>query len=163
MFNPNFSRRVTALIALLIVIALFPLVATLAHEGGPHLRFAHLAPDAPAVDIYVNGQALVKGLKYKDQTDYKSVEGGDFEFVIVPAGGKITDSVTEKPIKITFKASEGRFYSLAVIGSLKDKTLDLFHFAADRGAEIAATPDAHDDHDAHDADHMATMEATKAK
>lgn len=163
MISIKFSRKLLALAALFaVVIALFPLFNTLAHEGGPHLRFAHLAPDAPAVDIYANGALLIKGLKYKDQTDYKAVEGGDFEFIIVPTGGKTTESVTAKPIQVTFKATEGRYFSLAVVGSLKDKTIELFRFAPDRGSEDAATPDAHDDdHDL--ATLAATAAATKAK
>jgi hypothetical protein len=163
MISLRFSRKSLAFIALFaVVIALLPLLNTLAHEGGPHLRFAHLASDAPVVDVYVNGELLVKGLKYKDQTDYLAVEGGDFEFVIVPAGGKITDSVTAKPIKLTFKVSEGRFFTLAVIGSLKDKSIDLFRFDADRGSEAVGTPEADDGHDDM-ATMAATVVATKAK
>lgn len=164
MISTKFSRKLLPLVALIVLlVGLFPVLNTFAHEGGPHLRFAHLAPDAPAVDIYVNGELLVKALKYKDQTDYKGVEGGDFEFVIVPAGGKIADSVTAKPVKLTFKVSEGRFFTLAVVGSLKEKTLDLFRFNPDRGSESAATPDAHDDDDHEMATMVATAAATKAK
>lgn len=159
MFSINTSRKSLALVALFVaVLALLPILNTFAHEGGPHLRFAHLSPGSPAVDIYVNGVLIVKELKYRDQTDYKGVEGGDFSFVIVPAGGKITESVTEKPIQMTFKASEGRFFTLAAIGSLKDKTFDLYRFNPDRGADAAGTPDAHDDDD-----DMATMAATSVK
>jgi hypothetical protein len=161
MLSGKFSRKSLALVGLLAVtFALIPLLSTYAHEGGPHLRFAHLSPGSPAVDIYVNGELVVKELKYKDATDYKGVEGADFEFVIVQAGGKMADSLTAQPIKMTFKASEGRYFTLAVIGSLSDKSLDLYRFAADRGSETAATAEAHTDD--HDDDHMATMAATAA-
>ncbi len=154
MITSKVSRKSLALVALFaVVIALVPLYNAFAHESGPHLRFAHLSPDSPAVDIYVNNELIVNNLKYKDVTEYLAVEGGDFTFVIVPTGGKIGDSVTEKPIQMTFSVTEGRFFTLAAVGSLKDKTFDLFRFPADRSAE-AATPDVDDN---------ATMASTQAK
>lgn len=124
-----------AVLTLSAVLLALPKLTTEAHSGGPHLRIAHLSPDSPAVDIYINKELVVKGLKYKEVTEYLAVEGINFQFVIVPAGGKPTDSVTEKPIEMTFRAKDGSFFSLAAVGSLKDKSFELFRFPADKSGE----------------------------
>jgi len=134
---------------LLIVLALcaaivLPVLALSAHEGGPHVRVAHLATGVGPVDVYVNGKMIVKELKYKSASDYLSLEGGSFEFVVTPAGGKLTDSVTDKPIALTFSADEGKFFTVAAVGSPKDKTFELVKLPADKG-ETPASEDA-DDH-----------------
>jgi hypothetical protein len=149
----------------LTILIVLPGLGTSAHEGGPHLRIAHLSPSSPAVDIYINDKLTVKNLKYKDVTNYLSVEGTDFKFVFVPAGGKIEDSVTKGPITFTFKASEGSHFTLAAIGSLADNTFELFRLPADRG-DTAATPAAteHSDHNDGDDHHAeSTAAATQAK
>jgi copper(I)-binding protein len=141
---------------LLLVLALcaaivLPVLALSAHEGGPHVRVAHLATGVGPVDVYVNGKQVVKELKYKSASDYLSLEGGSFEFVVTPAGGKITDSVTDKPIALTFSADEGKFFTVAAVGSPKDKTFELVKLPADKGETPAGenTSDDHaDDHDA---------------
>ncbi|GEM_PF-5843140 len=138
---------------------LLPLVNTSAHEGGPHVRFVHLSLDLPAIDVYVNGQLVVKALKYKDVTEYLSLEGEDQDFAFVPAGGKLADALTEKPVSLTFAASEGRFFTVIAIGSPKDKTFELLKLPADRGGETTGTAEPHDD----DHDEDATPAATQPK
>ncbi len=115
------SRNVFALVVLCLVAAFtLPRLFVSAHEGGPHVRVAHLAAGAPAVDVYVEGKLVFDGVKFKDVTDYAALEGEEFKVVIVPAGGKLTDSVTKSPISLTFKEGDNGFYTLAAIGSLKD-------------------------------------------
>jgi periplasmic copper chaperone A len=136
-----------------------------AHEGGPHVRFAHFAATLGAVDIYVNGKQTVKDLKYKGVTDYLSLTGGSFDFVFVAAGGKVEDSLTPKPITIAFAGDEGSHFTLAALGSVKDNIFELLKLPADKGT--VETPES----SGHDSDHghatpaattVATMAATAA-
>jgi hypothetical protein len=124
-FDMNTRKIALALVFFALVGVIVPLLAASAHEGGPHLRFAHLAPDAPAVDVYINDELTFDGLKYKDVTDYKGVEGHEFMVVVVPAGGKLSDSVTKDPIPLKFEEGDGGFYTVAAVGSLKDATFDV--------------------------------------
>ncbi len=58
------------------------------------IRALHLSPDAPAVDILVNGALrAVEDLEFPDGTDYLDVPAGTYTFDIVPADGEIGDSV----------------------------------------------------------------------
>jgi copper(I)-binding protein len=128
------------MIALLVMVALTTLALTrtsFAHEGGPHVRVAHLAPTAPAVDVFVNDKKVVENLKYKDTTAYLGLEGYSFKVVIVPAGGKITDSVSKDPYTVNFEKGDGGFYTLAAVGSLTDKTFDVIRLPADNPGKTA--------------------------
>jgi copper(I)-binding protein len=108
-----------------LIVALLPVAFAAAHEGGPHLRVAHLSPTSPAVDVFVNGEKVVENLAFKGVTDYLALEGTDFEIVIVPAGGKIADSVTAEPIKLTFEKGDTGYYTAAAVGSLSDGTFQV--------------------------------------
>ena len=54
------------------------------HE--PQLRAVHLSPDAPAVDISVNGAVVLAGVEYRQASQFLSVETGSTDIsVLVPA------------------------------------------------------------------------------
>lgn len=108
-----------------LIVALLPAAFAAAHEDGAHLRVAHLSPTSPAVDIFLNGERVIENLAFKDVTDYLPLEGTDFEVVIVPAGGKIEDSVTAEPIKLTFEKGDTGYYTAAAVGSLSDGTFQV--------------------------------------
>lgn len=78
------------------------------------VRFLHTSPDAPNVDIYVNGQIALKNLPFKQVSNYVSLKAGKYHIDIYPAGNMI-DSVLNK--KITVEA--GKSYTLATIDSVK--------------------------------------------
>lgn len=103
-----------------------------AHEGGPHVRVAHLSPTSPAVDVYINGKLSVEELKYPDVTKYLPFEGYEFSVVVVPHGGMpANDSVTEAPIMLKFAEGDGGYYTVAAVGSLADKTFAVIMLPAD--------------------------------
>lgn len=108
-----------------LIVALLPAAFAAAHAEGAHLRVAHLSPTSPAVDIFLNGERVIENLAFKDVTDYLALEGTDFEVVIVPAGGKIEDSVTAEPIKLTFEKGDTGYYTAAAVGSLSDGTFQV--------------------------------------
>lgn len=85
-----------------------------AHAGGPHVRIAHLAEGAPAVDVYVGDTLLADGVAYEDVTDYMSVEGYEFALVLVRAGGKLGDALTPEPAAFTFEEGDGGFYTFVI-------------------------------------------------
>ncbi|MBO9308831.1 MAG: copper chaperone PCu(A)C [Chloroflexi bacterium] len=119
------KHLLSLLLVAALALALLPLSFAVAHEHGAHLRVAHLSPTSPAVDVFLNGEKVIENLAFKGVTDYLALEGTTFELVIVPAGGKIEDSVTEEPIKLTFDEDDRGFYTAAVVGSLADKTFEV--------------------------------------
>jgi hypothetical protein len=50
------------------------------------VRVMHASPDAPAVDVLVNGTAAFTDIAYKDMTEYASLPYGAWEIEVVAAG-----------------------------------------------------------------------------
>ncbi|MCC6752356.1 MAG: DUF4397 domain-containing protein [Saprospiraceae bacterium] len=56
-------------------------------SGKAHIRFAHLSPDAPAVDIALAGGAVVfPNVPFKSATGFLPVDGGNYNFEVRVAG-----------------------------------------------------------------------------
>jgi hypothetical protein len=51
------------------------------------LRFGHFSPDAPAVDIHIDGSALLEGVSFGTLGDYLDIESGSYDIDVVPAAG----------------------------------------------------------------------------
>ncbi|MFP9191330.1 DUF4397 domain-containing protein [Natronosalvus vescus] len=103
------------------------------------VRVAHFSPDAPAVDIYVDGDRIVSELEYETLTPYLELEPGTYTVTIRPAGDEETVAF-ERDLWL------GRaFYTIAAIGSLEAGTLRT-HVLIDDGSvllrAVHAAPDA---------------------
>jgi len=68
------------------VILLCFLFVALASAGKTAVRVAHASPDAPNVDVYVNGTLAFSDLAFKDITNYAFVPADYYNIVVVPAG-----------------------------------------------------------------------------
>ncbi|WP_249777670.1 DUF4397 domain-containing protein [Paenalkalicoccus suaedae] len=117
------------LVASLVFILTFGTIATGAfahdHVDGENamVRVFHASPDAPAVDVYVNGEAAVEGAAFKDITDYLELPAGDHDVAIFPAGeGGEGDPVIEQ----TLTVEAGMFYTVAATNTLENLTLEAF-------------------------------------
>mgnify|MGYP006287158147 CR=1 FL=1 len=63
-----------------------------------NIRVIHLSPDAPPVDVLVDGSLRAfESLEFPDSTGYATVEAGTYDFDVVPAGGSLGDSVLSIP------------------------------------------------------------------
>ena len=77
------------LMSLLGTLALaFALIVPVSADGHENamVRVLHASPDAPAVDVYVNGEVAVEGAEFKALTDYLTLPAGDYNVEIKPAG-----------------------------------------------------------------------------
>ncbi|MCA9670221.1 MAG: DUF4397 domain-containing protein [Myxococcales bacterium] len=86
------------------------------------VRLVHASPDAPAVDIKVgkgDGPAVFSNAKFKDGTDYSSVDPGSYSFVIT-AAGQTQEVIAYQPVTL----DAGKRYTVVALGTLdaKDKT-----------------------------------------
>jgi hypothetical protein len=54
------------------------------------VRVVHLSPDAPPVDIVVNGAPAVSGLAFKEASDYAGLPAGIYDVAVTPAGANET-------------------------------------------------------------------------
>ncbi len=80
------------------------------------IRFIHASPDAPAVDIKLNGgsgAAVFEGSSFKDISGYVPVDAGSYVFAVTPAGS--TDEVVvfeDVPVQ------NGSIYTVLAKGTL---------------------------------------------
>ncbi|MBX9599973.1 MAG: DUF4397 domain-containing protein [Bryobacteraceae bacterium] len=74
----------------LAVLSLCLLLNSGAHAQTAGLRVIHLSPDAPAVDVLVNGAAVLEGLPYLGYTPYLPLPAGQYGVQVNLAGTQTT-------------------------------------------------------------------------
>jgi hypothetical protein len=90
------------------------------------IRFAHMSPDAPPVDIKLNdgnGTVVFGNAAFKDVANYITVDGGTYTFAVT-ANGSTDEVVIFDPITVT----NGMVYTVIAHGTLADT--DNYPFAA---------------------------------
>lgn len=55
-------------------------------QNQSEVRLVHASPDAPPVDIYVDGELAVEQLQFGEETDYQSLQPGMHNITITEAG-----------------------------------------------------------------------------
>ncbi|PRO65971.1 DUF4397 domain-containing protein [Alkalicoccus urumqiensis] len=121
-------KKIHVLMYAMIALLMFGLVGTPAfaddHSGdNAMVRVLHASPDAPEVDVYVNGDAAVEGAAFKDITDYLELPAGDHDVAIFPAGeGGEGDPVLEETVTV----EGGMHYTVAATNTLDSLTLEAF-------------------------------------
>ena len=76
------------------------------------IRVAHASPDAPNVDVYVDGSRVIEELAFRDVTDYLEVPAGDYD-VQVTAAGDPDAVVVDRTL-----ALDDEDYTAAAVGEL---------------------------------------------
>lgn len=83
--------------------------------GYAEVRFLHASPDAPGVDIYVDGKKAVSNITYENVTHYARVEAGRHRIQVFPAG-KTAGAVIDTAANLKPDAH----YTVAAAGRLKE-------------------------------------------
>jgi hypothetical protein len=76
----------------------------------------HASPDAPAVDVYVDGSVVLEGVTFFTASPYLDVPAGEHRFQITPAGSPASDAV----IDTTATLNPDQAYTVAATGLLAD-------------------------------------------
>lgn len=80
-------RRLGVVLAILIAAALFAPSAPAARAQTMNMiRVMHASPDAPAVDVFVNGQAVATDVPFFTVSPYLPLADGSYQIAISPAG-----------------------------------------------------------------------------
>jgi hypothetical protein len=90
-------------------------VTTPGEVGIAQVRVVHLSPDAPAVDVAVNGTVAVQGAAYRDATGYLPVPAGDARITVTPSGAT-SPVVIDATVPLGANAS----YTIVATGFLAD-------------------------------------------
>ena len=114
----NIFRRVFIFgVALLAALALAaPALAQ--GRGEAQVRVAHLSPDAPNVDVYVNGEPALTDVPYTTVSSYLSLPAGRQQ-VTVYATGETSNPVIDAPVKL----AAGGAYTIAAVGLVTDGSI----------------------------------------
>jgi hypothetical protein len=86
-----------------------------APAGKAAVRAWHLSPDAPKVDIWVNGKKTLSGVGYKQASGYLSLNAGTYRIQVAVAGTK--KIVLDARIRV----QADRAYTVAALGSATGK------------------------------------------
>jgi len=86
-------------------------------RGHPRLRALHASPDAPIIDLYVDGALAVGGVTFAEVSDYVQMPVGRRQARAFPMGiggrGKAL-------LEATLELAPGQDYTLAVLGKLQE-------------------------------------------
>jgi hypothetical protein len=88
-----------------------------AQEDGARIRVLHASPDAPAVDIFLDGSEAISDLAFDDITDYVSVPAGDHTVEVFAASA---DGTGDPVISADVTLSADTDYTVAAVGLLAE-------------------------------------------
>jgi hypothetical protein len=109
-------QRMLPIAVFVMLAALVPLAGVSAQGEQARIRIVHASPDAPNVDIWVNGAVAVSNLAFNDATDYIALAAGDYDIAVTPTGGTAADAV----IEATLPLAAGMDYTVAAVGQVAD-------------------------------------------
>jgi hypothetical protein len=81
-----------------------------------HVRIGHCSPDAPAVDVWIDGSRTIEGVAFGDVTEYADIESGSYEIAVTPAGGDADEAV----IEATLAFDDDEWYTVCAVGTLSE-------------------------------------------
>lgn len=85
------------------------------------LRVAHLSEDAPAVDVYIDGEISdFAGIAYPAASEWVAVPAGTYAVAVAPTETSIEEAVIG-PVDLELQA--GEWYTVAALGSVADESL----------------------------------------
>ena len=125
-----------------------------AQDENAKVRVGHFSPDAPAVDVYANGGAILTDVEFGVLSPYLEVPGGTYTIEVVAAGTDPADGAVIGPVDLEFAA--GTMTTVAAtnaLASIEAKVLNdepnpqegiaqvrIVHFSADAPA-VDIAPD----------------------
>lgn len=115
----NKIHMIGAAAALAAVMAI-PAVATADNHEGAMVRVGHFSPDAPAVDIYANGEILagLEDVPFGVLSDYIAVPADTYEIAVVVADQDPAEATVIGPAAI--ELAEGSRSTIAATGFVED-------------------------------------------
>ena len=115
------SRLGLLVLLLVLVVGIFPSAFASANTPVARVRIAHFSPDAPAVQVLLDGaDSGIQALSFGNISGWVEVPAGSYSVAVVPAGGSV-DQAAIGPVNLSFSA--GSWTTVAAIGSLSSGSL----------------------------------------
>jgi hypothetical protein len=105
---------IMVLMGMLVGLALAP--AAFAQGGNAKVRVVHASPDAPAVDVYVDGAKVLTNVSFFTASDYLDVPAGPHDIKVTPTGDANTAVIDAKGVSV----EAGKAYTVAATGKLAE-------------------------------------------
>lgn len=109
-------KKLFLLAVLVMSAAAFVVVPALAADGAK-VRVMHASPDAPAVDVCVNGQVAFPNLAFPAATAYAELAAGSYDVAVYAAGSSCTGTAV---IDAKGLALDAKPYTIIAIGNLAE-------------------------------------------
>jgi hypothetical protein len=81
-------------------------------EGDACINVVHASPDAPAVDVYLNGEQALSGLEFGAISGWVAVPAGEHQVQVTPAGEAADSAVIDAMVTV----EAGAAYHIAATG-----------------------------------------------
>lgn len=105
---------VLGLTAALMALALIP--SAFAQAGTAKVRVIHASPDAPAVDVFVNGNRALTNVPFFTASDYLDLPAGTYQIQVSPTGQPASAAVIDASATI----EAGKAYTIAATGPVAE-------------------------------------------
>ena len=86
-----------------------------------YVRVVHASPDAPNVDVYVDGMRTVSNAAFKAVTSFGEVPAGSHKVMVTVAGDK-----SKAVLEATLNLKAGTYYTVAATGLVKNLKATVF-------------------------------------
>ena len=103
------------LISAVLVLSLVLVTSALADAHEARVRVVHASPDAPAVDVWVNGAVAFSNAPFTGITDYAKLEPGNYQVQVTPTGA--TEPIV---IDASLDLATQTDYTVVAVGQLAD-------------------------------------------
>jgi LPXTG-motif cell wall-anchored protein len=103
------------IISAILVLSLILAVPAFAQENDARVRVVHASPDAPAVDVWVNGAVAFSNAPFTGITEYAALAAGAYNVQVTPTGA--TEPVV---INADLDLAANTDYTVVAVGALSE-------------------------------------------
>jgi hypothetical protein len=107
-------RRIVFVLGALLALALLAPVSALAQGPLSQIRVMHDSPDAPNVDVFIDGTRAFENVPYSTTTDYQPIAPGKHHIEITATGKSAGDSLANLDVDL----SHNKPYTVIALGKL---------------------------------------------
>ncbi len=106
------KMRITALFGLIALIFGMSMTSGVYAQSDAQLRVIHASPDAPAVDVYVDGDLTLENVPFFTASQYLNLPAGTYRLQVTPNGASPDDAVIDAEATL----ESGTAYTVAATG-----------------------------------------------
>jgi len=114
-------RRIILALSALFVLAFLAPMPAMAQGTQSWIRVMHDSPNAPNIDVFVDGDPVFENVAYSTTSSYQALASGQHRVQIAPAGKSVDDSVIDINVDLT----RGKPYTVLALGKLTNIKAEL--------------------------------------